>query len=420
MVRVFANHPAHAILITLGLPDIDGFQGKKPQRRLYQLAMACRSHQPLRWILFKSFLFARPLISDRIAATGGRPSGFDYMRIMLALIIVIFHTAVTTGGPASQHAINVSPVGVFIAMLVPLFFALSGYLVAGSLTRSKGLGVFLGLRALRIFPALAIDTVLCALVLGPLVTTLPIGEYLQHPQFIQYFQNILGIIHYHLPGVFESNPLTEVNGQLWTIPSELDCYILLAAIGAVRLHKHRALLLGLVLAATAAMEYRVVAQGVPGWTGRMIVLCFIAGVVVYAYRDRIRLNGVAFIAATILTGVCLRTPELIYVVPFPAAYMVVCLGYLNPRKSKFLESGDYSYGLFLYGFPIQQLIVATVPFGRTWWGNLMLSLPLALSVAVVSWHFLEKRALNQKKHLFALDAWWVSTTPGRLIRGKGL
>ncbi|WP_230179681.1 acyltransferase [Aquabacterium sp. CECT 9606] len=341
------------------------------------------------------------------------------MRITLALIILCFHTAVTTGGMVTQQAINSSPAGLLIGMLLPLFFALSGYLVSGSLERSKSLGVFLGLRGLRIFPALAIDTLLCALVLGPLVTTLPLNDYFQHPQFIQYFQNILGIIHYHLPGVFESNPMSEVNGQLWTIPSELECYILLAALAAVGLHKRRSLLLGVVMAATAALEYRTAVQGVPGWVGRMIVLCFIAGVLVNAYRDRIRLNGVAFIAATALTAICLRTPALIYVTPFPAAYMMVCLGYLNPRKSKFLESGDYSYGLFLYGFPIQQLIVATTHFGRTWYGNLVLSLPIALAFAVMSWHVFEKRALNQKKYLFAFDRWWVSTAPGRLLRGKG-
>lgn len=370
--------------------------------------------------MINSFILAKPLISERIAATGGRPSGFDYLRITLAFIILGFHTVAMTGGQPAHDVVAASPFGTFFGMLLPLFFALSGYLVSGSLERSKSLGVFLGLRGLRIFPALAIDTILCALVLGPLLTTLPLSEYFRHPQLIEYFQNIIGVIHYYLPGVFQHNPLAEVNGQLWTIPSEMECYILLAALAALGLHKRRKLLLGLVLAAVAALEYRVVVSGVPGWTGRMIVLCFIAGVIFNAYRDRIRLNGIAFIVATALTAVCLENPKLIYLMPFPAAYMMACLGYLNPRKSKLLESGDYSYGLFLYGFPIQQLIVATIPFGRTWYGNLILSLPVAIAFAVMSWHLFEKRALNQKKYLFAMDSWWVGTTPGRLIRGKWL
>src|SRR5690606_37195273 len=150
-------------------------------------------------------------------------------------------------------------------VLLPLFFALSGHLVSGSLDRSNSLGVFLGLRALRIFPALAIDPLLCALVLGPLVPTLPLMEYHQHRQLLEYFQNILGIIHYHLPGVFEDNPITEVNGQLWTIPAELECYILLAALAAVGMHRRRALWLGILLVAVAALEYRVIVQDMPGW-----------------------------------------------------------------------------------------------------------------------------------------------------------
>ena len=69
-----------------------------------------------------------------------------------------------------------------------------------------------------------------ALILGTLLTTLPLGEYFAHPMLHSYFLNIIGDIHYFLPGVFDQNPSHRVNGQLWTIPFELECYIVLAAV----------------------------------------------------------------------------------------------------------------------------------------------------------------------------------------------
>ena len=104
-----------------------------------------------------------------------------------------------------------------------MFFALSGFLVASSLERCKTLFTFLGLRAIRILPALAVEIFISALIIGPLFTTEPAKAYFAAPEFHDYFLNILGDIHYHLPGVFAANPSDAVNGQLWTVPYEMIC-----------------------------------------------------------------------------------------------------------------------------------------------------------------------------------------------------
>jgi peptidoglycan/LPS O-acetylase OafA/YrhL len=101
-------------------------------------------------------------IADRIAATGGRATGFDYMRIVLAVSIIAYHTIATCYGKAAEREITSGVFRAPIAMLLPMFFALSGFLVAGSLERSRTLVMFLGLRAVRIFPALAVEIALSA------------------------------------------------------------------------------------------------------------------------------------------------------------------------------------------------------------------------------------------------------------------
>lgn len=349
-----------------------------------------------------TILLSSPLISERIAVTGGRATGFDYLRFGLATLVICFHSIVTSYGTEVQSQITHSTFGFAWNLILPVFFSLSGFLVAGSLERSKSIGIFLGLRVLRIFPALAMDTLVCALLLGPLLTTLALSAYFTHPDFISYFQNILGIIHFQLPGVFESNPSQRVNGQLWTIPVELECYITLTVLGLLGLHRHRRLMLCAFLAMFAYCELRVLVRGALPGDGWVLLLSFCAGVSFYQFRDKIRLNFWLVLLALVAALACLKYPMYKYWMVVPATYLTVAVGLLNPRKSHLLETGDYSYGLFLYGYPLQQAVVALVPGAREWYVNLLVAIPLSLMFAIASWHLVEKRVLAHKGILFKM------------------
>ncbi|MBP7484454.1 MAG: acyltransferase family protein, partial [Aquabacterium sp.] len=117
-------------------------------------------------------------LSERLNSANGKPSGFDYMRLALAVLVIGFHSVVTSYGADAQAKFNQTLTGQIFGLILPMFFCLSGFLVAGSLMRSRSITTFLGLRALRIYPALAIDAIFCGLILGPMLTTLPIKEYL--------------------------------------------------------------------------------------------------------------------------------------------------------------------------------------------------------------------------------------------------
>jgi peptidoglycan/LPS O-acetylase OafA/YrhL len=115
-------------------------------------------------------------------------------------------------------------------MILPMFFALSGFLIAGSAQRLK-LKEFLLNRSMRIVPALAVDIFIAALVIGPSLTTNTLHSYVTDKKFAHYFLNIIGFIHYQLAGVFLSNPFPEaVNGSLWTVPFEIGCYVIMAGL----------------------------------------------------------------------------------------------------------------------------------------------------------------------------------------------
>ena len=151
--------------------------------------------------------------------------GFDFMRLALALSVVMFHCFQVSYGRNWSAGLFEAP----IMLIVPAFFALSGFLVTGSMVRNNSVKNFLLFRALRIIPALGAEIALSALVLGPLITSVPLSAYFTDPMFAHYFTNLVGVMRYTLPGVFLDNPLAGiVNGQLWTVPSELHCYIALA------------------------------------------------------------------------------------------------------------------------------------------------------------------------------------------------
>ncbi|MCI0735547.1 MAG: acyltransferase family protein, partial [Beijerinckiaceae bacterium] len=151
------------------------------------------------------YSFGQVNLSDRLTVTVGRPSGFDYMRLGLAVSVVLLHSFRTTYGDDAE--LWETPLRPFLRVILPMFFALSGFLVAGSLERSKTMITFLGLRVIRIYPALAVEVTLSALLIGTAVTTLPLGSYFSDPLFWKYLLNAIGDVHFYLPGVFETNPV---------------------------------------------------------------------------------------------------------------------------------------------------------------------------------------------------------------------
>lgn len=352
--------------------------------------------------------FNGTLVSDRITATGGRATGFDYLRFGLAVSVILFHTVITGYGPEIQTKVAQTNPGLLLQIILPMFFALSGFLVAGSLERSKSVLVFLGLRVLRIFPALAVDTLFCALILGPIFTTLALSSYFSHPDFKVYFLNIIGNIHYFLPGVFTDNPSPRVNGQLWTIPVELECYVVLTVLALLGIHRFRWAMLAIFALLLVALEARVLMGLSEAWSGRVLLLCFLCGVVTYQFRDRIWLSLPVFVVSVVLSLVCHKFPTLTYLAPIPVTYVTVYLGLRNPRKSRLLQSGDYSYGLFLYGFPIQQALVALTPAARLWYWNAAMAVPVALVFSIMSWHLVEKRVMARKGMLQTAHAHWAA------------
>ena len=347
-------------------------------------------------------------IEDRLVFTKGRPSGFDYVRIALALSILLWHSVIVCFGSKADLYFYSGWTRPPIAILLPMFFALSGFLVAGSLERTKFLPTFLGLRILRIVPALACEVTLSALILGPVFTSLPLHDYFSSPIFASYFLNILGEPHFALPGVFAANPSPfRVNAQIWTIPFELTCYLALSGLAISGIFGRRRLLLvamacvQILLVSIAVTKYRAAVGAVAGLT---MVASFLAGALLFRFRDRTPWHPALGLLSLAVSLLLFLVPNGERFCALPVAYFTVWVGLYNPYRSRLLFSGDYSYGIYLYGAPLQQALAATSAVFQIWYLNMAAAIPCTLLIATLSWWCVEKPALRLRKYLTLFES----------------
>ena len=154
---------------------------------------------------------ASETLGQRLEARKGIGPGFDHLRIGLALTILFWHCFVLAYGPVlatnPTYVHRLTIIRPAVSCILPLFFALSGFLVIGSALRINDLRTFVTFRLLRILPALATEITLSALILGTVMTTLPFRQYFLDRRFFEYFGSLLGRVRFVLPGVFVENPV---------------------------------------------------------------------------------------------------------------------------------------------------------------------------------------------------------------------
>ena len=354
--------------------------------------------------------------------------GFDFMRVALALSVVGWHTYVVLGFPPGANDLDHSWFFWFPGYaILAMFFALSGFLIAGSGMRLK-LKDFLINRGMRIIPALAVEIVLSALILGPIFTTLPLGAYFKDPGTYHYFTNIIGVINYMLPGVFKTHADPYVNASLWTVPFEYACYAIMSGLIVFGVLKQRGLVIGLaalVIAAGLAVQVAGIGAGHAHFheahgaqalfetvinflflgKGSRLFPSFLLGIAIYLYRDKVPYHwGLFGLCAVVCVVVALLGPApwltqpVLNVILCPAlVYMTAFLGVTKFPILPLYSKGDYSYGIYLYGFPVQQALTSLFPGLTDHFSHFIISMVLITAFAAFSWHVIEKPILKFRK-----------------------
>ncbi|MFD0937230.1 acyltransferase family protein, partial [Methylobacterium trifolii] len=339
---------------------------------------------------------AAPTVADARA----RPhNGFTGLRLALSLAVVVSHAFSVTSGNALDEPLARATGFTLGEHAVNGFFAVSGFLVTMSLDR-RGVRDYVLARALRILPGLVAATLLVALVLGAAMTTLPLADYLRDGALWRFVRGTLTTFKSNaaLPGVFSDNPYRSPLGTVWTLKYEVLCYlgVLVAGLlGALRRPWPVLLCVGGFAVGLLAAEatHADLPKGLE--TALRLPLIFACGAALYLWRERIRLSVWPLAALTLACLLLHRTEAYRVLLFLGEAYGAVWLALTVMARARFDPAADLSYGIYLYGWPIQQSLHALWPGAS---GAMLLVPALALTalVAAASWYAVERPALRLK------------------------
>jgi peptidoglycan/LPS O-acetylase OafA/YrhL len=344
----------------------------------------------------------RPILLGRpIAHYAAQPeNNYLLLRFVAAIMVIYSHAYALLRLPHQMELVrswlNFTHSG---EIGLAIFFAISGFLVTASYIHRGGFVYYLKCRVLRVIPSLLVCLLLTALVLGPIVSTLPAGQYFANGDTYGYITGNLSLIKtvYPLPGVYEHLPLPNaVNGSLYTLPAEFRLYMFIGLFGIVGLLAMRRLYLPFMLALAVLALFAPADWALyfnkRGFTSLFMFFAF--GSVLRVYMHRVTLSGAILLGCIAASAVAYHTPAFPSLFWVTIAYAVFWVAYV-PNLHFFNRAGDYSYGLYIYAFPIEQGLTQYFPtiqplelFGA--------ASVLTLACAMMSWHFIEAPALKLK------------------------
>jgi peptidoglycan/LPS O-acetylase OafA/YrhL len=350
-------------------------------------------------------------------------NNFDAIRLAMALLVVWSHSFAIHLGTEDSEWLSLLFGGVYNAgnLAVMAFFVISGFLITQSYVRSRSVASYFEKRVRRIYPGYLVATTISAFLF---VAFIPHREAARPLSFLKAAAFNLLLRSYSpvadMTGRHDG-ALFAVNGALWSIPFEFWCYIGVAVLGAAALATNRRILLGLLISVMLAHEFLDWLGLKPGlgvvgdifgwpylWT--KILPSFLLGMVAYAYRATLPRSGILLAALGIASVVACHLDEgLGFLLVSPSlAYGVFYVAF-NDRLPlhNAARFGDFSYGVYLYGFAIQRLLQYTIARGWNLAEFFVASASLALIAGALSWHVVERQFMPRRTGVLS-TSWPIS------------
>ena len=338
-----------------------------------------------------------------------RSNNFNLLRLGLATLVLLSHSPELIDGDRHREILTrIFGTFSFGEVAVDGFFLLSGFLILQSWQNKPMLGGFLNKRILRIYPGFIVASLVSGLVVGPLGAD-P-ARYFAGLNWRSLITSMLKLWIPAVPPVFQGQPYPLVNGALWTIAYEFRCYLLVALLGVCGLAGRRwvwpllatAALVSLVWFDPAAYDHYLSLRvrlytGDLGPTARFIAF-FCTGGAFYSFRDRIRYDGRwALLVAAVLVGCLFRSDTGQVALTVLGAYLLFWFVFTHfPALDRYQTYPDVSYGVYLYGWPTQKLLLWYIPTLSPW-VLFPLTVAICLGAGWLSWTFVERPFLRLKR-----------------------
>ena len=302
-------------------------------------------------------------------------NNFNFLRLFFASSVILTHSVELVDGSQRREPLLylLNSPWPMSYLAVDGFFLLSGYLITQSWLREPDLTRFLWKRVLRIYPGFVVAILFSALIVGPMGGN---PHYWRDFDIVEFLTG-LATLRVQTPKTFESLHYPHVNGSAWTIPYEFLCYLMTAFLGYYLLLRRR---MAIVAACLCVMGFLVwqrraglhVTYFGPDaasqlrhylWTSPRMVIAFLTGTCFFLFRDRIRYHWLGVLVSLVLLRVaCMRQTTALLAFPIIWGYLVFAFAF---AKSSFLrrfgQTADVSYGIYLYAWPIQTLIIYHFP-----------------------------------------------------------
>ena len=333
--------------------------------------------------------------------TQSRKNNFNLIRLVLALLVIFGHSPeLIDGNRQREWLTQLFGTVSFGELAVNGFFLLSGYLIVQSWDLHPKAWQFLKKRLLRIYPGFIIASLISALIVGPLAS--------QSSNYFDIFDPasfLLGTAFLTIPAtpaVFDGTPYAMVNGAMWTISKEFICYLLVLVAGVAGVLRRRHVFLALTLLVLLTFAWCKLKN--ISVVDLRLASFFLSGACYYLYRDHIAYKGPIAAAAALVTIICMcswRLAELGMVTVGGYALL-----YIAEKRSELLSHfnrlPDISYGVYLYGWPIQKLLLWYYP-SLSPWELFSYSATAAIIAGTISWYLVEKPALRFKSRSLAMS-----------------
>ena len=339
-------------------------------------------------------------------------NNFDFIRLFAAILVIITHSYTLKGSSDVDILFKLTSGSIQFSHLgVAIFFVISGYLITQSSISSPSWRSYLWKRILRLLPGLFVVLILCVFVLGPIFSSLPIRDYFSNGETSKFLLSVfIYFKNYSLPGVFENNPVDAVNGSLWTLAYEFTLYIFVMIAGLIGLVKKRNVLLliwVLFLGIRIFLGNRFFwfSYASPYTFGLNIQYLFewsfyfLSGMLFYLYRDK-KIVDVRILVCTLLAYIIFalwKQTEVLNILNYMLIpFLIMYLSFLPSKVSHISKFGDFSYGIYIYAFPVQQTIIYVFDNRISVAPLILMSVLITLPLAILSWHLIEKKALKLK------------------------
>lgn len=333
-------------------------------------------------------------------------NNFNFLRFWLAWVVIVSHSFELIDGNRSRELLTLAfGTYSFGELAVNAFFLMSGYFIAQSWVAAPRLGDFMKKRLLRLLPGFVAAVLISVFIVGPLGSP----HYWHNFPHWKFWPGLL-LLRFDSPYSFDGWPYPMINGPLWTLHYEYVCYWLVAACGVLGWIARPRVMWTLFLLALAGylVMLGLKAHGLLPQTrhgflaftlgGHYIRLFafFMAGVVWFVERERFTLDGRVALAVLV---VCLLLFANRYgaaiAMTLPFAYGLHWLGYRPMPLLRQFQRVDLSYGMYLYAWPIQKLLLYYGVTRDAWVLTAWTSL-LCIMAAFASWYGIEKPFLKLK------------------------